>query len=104
MSKPERVFKAGAVRAAIFRNEITKQGKTILLPKVVLEVRYRDQAGEWKSTNSLSLNDVPKAIMALQNAYAYLLERREGLGDSGESSQEEERVETVKIGASGPRP
>ena len=99
MSKPERVFKAGAVRAAIFRNEISKQGRTILLPKVVLEVRYRDQAGEWKSTNSLSLNDVPKAIMALQNAYAYLLENREGSAGPGDSygQAESDKIETVKI-------
>ena len=76
MSKPEKVFKAGAVRAAIFRNPITRQGKSILLPKILLEVRYRDKAGQWRSTPSLSLNDVPKAILALQQAYAYLLEHK----------------------------
>ena len=74
MPRPERIFKVGAVRAVIFKNTIAKQGETVQLPKIILEVRYRDQAGNWKGTSSLSLNDLPKAILALQNAYAYLLE------------------------------
>jgi hypothetical protein len=43
--KPETVFKMGAVRASIFRNTIEKNGQTIPLPKVALEVRYKDKAG-----------------------------------------------------------
>jgi hypothetical protein len=83
MSKPEKIFKAGAVRAAIFQNAFqTASGDSVPLPKVILEVRYRDKAGQWKSTSSLSLNELPKAILALQNAYAYLLEKREENKDS----------------------
>jgi len=76
MSKPEIVFKVGAVRASVFRNTIEKQGKLIPLPKVVIEVRYRDKAGQWNGTNSLSLNDLPKAILALQKAFEYLMENK----------------------------
>jgi hypothetical protein len=72
MSKPETVFKVGAVRAAVFRNTIEKAGKSIPLPKVVIEVRYKDKMGQWKGTNTLSLNDIPKAILALQKAFEYL--------------------------------
>ncbi len=77
MSKPEKVFKMGAVRAAIFRNTIQRNGQPISLPKVVIEVRYRDKDGQWQGTNSLSLNDLPKAVAALQKAYEYLLANRE---------------------------
>ena len=73
MSKPEKVFKMGAVRASVFLNTIEKDGTSIPLRKVVLEVRYRDKNGEWKSTKSLSINDLPKAIAALQQAYEYIL-------------------------------
>jgi hypothetical protein len=76
MSKPETVFKVGAVRASIFRNSIQKAGKFILLPKVVIEVRYKDKTGQWNGTNSLSLNDLPKAILALQKAFEYLMEHK----------------------------
>jgi hypothetical protein len=77
MSKPETVFKVGAVRAAVFRNIIEKAGKSIPLPKVVIEVRYKDKTGQWKGTNSLSLNDLPKAILALQKAFEYLTTHKE---------------------------
>ena len=76
MAKPEKTFKIGPVRASIFRNPIQREGQNFMLPKVVLEVRYKDKNGEWKGTNSLSLNDLPKAVLALQSAYAYLLENK----------------------------
>jgi len=77
MSKPETVFKVGAVRAAVFRNTIEKNGQSIQLPKVVIEVRYKDKTGQWNGTNSLSINDLPKAILALQKAFEYLMEHKE---------------------------
>jgi hypothetical protein len=78
MTKPETVFKIGAVRASVFRNIITSNaGKSIALAKVVVEVRYKDKSGQWQSTNSLSINDLPKAILALQKAYEYLMEHKE---------------------------
>jgi len=76
MAKSETVFKVGAVRASIFRNIIQKNGRTIPLPKVVIEVRYKDKTGQWNGTNSLSLNDLPKAILALQKAFEYLMEHK----------------------------
>ena len=90
MSKPEKVFKIGAVRASIFRNAIERQGKQVMLPKVVLEVRYRDKSGTWKGTNSLSLNEVPKAVLALQKAFEYLSEKKEGQPTEEPASEETE--------------
>jgi hypothetical protein len=75
MSKPEKVFKMGAVRASIFRNVLERDGKAVPIAKVIIEVRYKDKSGEWKGTNSLSQNEVPKAITALQKAWEYLLEQ-----------------------------
>ena len=77
MSKPETVFKAGPVRASIFMNVIERNGREIPMPKVVLEVRYKDKNGDWKGTNSLALSDIPKAILALQKAFDYLVSANE---------------------------
>jgi hypothetical protein len=77
MSKPETVFKVGAVRAAVFRNTIAKDGKFIPLPKVVIEVRYKDKTGKWNGTNSLSINEIPKAILALQKAFEHLTTKKD---------------------------
>jgi hypothetical protein len=82
MANPETVFKIGAVRASVFRNTIEKNGQSIPLPKVVIEVRYKDKAGKWQGTHSLSTNDLPKAILALQKAFEYLMEKK----DPGQSN------------------
>ena len=89
MSKPETVFKVGAVRAAVFRNTIEKNGQSIQLPKVVIEVRYKDKTGQWNGTNSLSINDLPKAILALQKAFEYLMEHKDSVQPENNYSPEE---------------
>jgi len=94
MSKPEHVFKVGAVRASIFQNVGVQNGKEVLFPKVVLEVRYRDKTGEWKGTNSLSLNDLPKAILALEKAYEYLMDKK---SDRPDVEAEKVSVEVEKV-------
>ena len=76
MSKPEITFKVGAVRASVFRNMVVNNGRQVPLPKVVIEVRYKDKTGQWNGTNSLSLNDIPKAILALQKAFEYLTQHK----------------------------
>jgi len=89
MSKPEQVFKAGAIRASVFCNYYEKNGQQLPIRKVVIEVRYRDKNGQWKGSNSLSMNELPKAITALQQAYEYLL----GAGSQeGEQSSQGKEV------------
>jgi len=50
-NKPEKVFKVGAVRASIFQNTITHKGRQVTMPKVVLEVRYRDKKEQWQGSH-----------------------------------------------------
>ena len=94
MSKPEMVFKAGEVRASVFVNSFQRNGQDVPIRKVVIEVRYRDKTGEWQGTNSLSLNEVPKAITALQHAYEYLLDK----GSSDYPEQPNEQVAAATAG------
>ena len=75
MSKPIEVIRVGAVNVSIFENTVMKDGKILTIPKVVFQVRYKDKQGQWKSTSSLSVNDIPKAINALQRAYQILTEK-----------------------------
>ena len=74
VDRPEKNFRVGAVRAAVWPTTIVlKDGTSFDKKKVVVDRRYKDRNGEWKSTNSLDANDVPKAILALQLAYAFLM-------------------------------
>ncbi len=72
---PEKKFSAGAVRATIWKNTGSKKtGEAIEYRTVSFERVYKDkQSGEWKSTNSLRLNDLPKAVVVLNKAYEHLM-------------------------------
>lgn len=69
MTGPIKKFSAGGVQVAIWENK-SKEGRQF--STVSIDRRYKDTDDEWKSTNSLKMNDLPKAILALQKAYEYL--------------------------------
>jgi hypothetical protein len=73
MPKPEKRFRCGGCEAAVFENEINRGGKTMKIKKVSFQKRYKSMDGGWKSTNSLDINEIPKAILALSKAYEYLV-------------------------------
>ena len=81
MAQPEKRFKCGACEAAIFENEITRNGKMVKLKKVAIQKRYKNSQEEWKSTNSLDKNDIPKMLLALFKAYEYLTMGEESVSD-----------------------
>lgn len=67
---PLKKFRAGAIVATIWSNT-AKEGdgeyKT-----VSFERSYKDKDGLWKTTNSLRVNDLPRASLVLQKAYEYI--------------------------------
>ena len=77
MAQPEKRFKAGSCEAAIFENEINRDGNKVIVKKVSIQKRYKTQNDEWKSTHSLDQNDIPKMILALSKAYEYLTLRED---------------------------
>jgi hypothetical protein len=71
---PVKTLKSGAIQVTIWENEnLTPEGKVQLYKTVSFERRYKDKNGEWKSTNSLKANDLPKAALLLSKAYEYLI-------------------------------
>ena len=72
MPKPDKKFQAGAIEVSIFENEIQQNGKTIKIKKVAFQKRYKSPQG-WKTTYSLDINDIPKAVLALSKAYEFLV-------------------------------
>ncbi len=84
MPKPEKKFQSGGIEASIFENEIQKNGTATKIKKVAFQKRYKSAQG-WKTSYSLDINDIPKAILVLSKAYEYLvlnLETTEG-GNQG---------------------
>lgn len=71
-NKPEKKFMSGAVSATIWRNSQEKDGKEFSYETISIERNYKDANGEWKSTNSMRVNDIPKATVVLNKAFEYL--------------------------------
>ena len=73
MNKPVKVFKCGGCEAAIFENEIEKDGKIIKAKKVTFQKRYKKDGEEWKITHSFGINDLPKLKLLSEKVYEFLV-------------------------------
>ena len=85
---PEKKFRAGALCATVWKNVAQNERGTVEYRTVSFERSYKDRNGAWKSTNSLRINDLPKANLVLQKAYEYLALK----GQDTEAVEEEEVV------------
>jgi hypothetical protein len=75
-NQPEKKFSTGAISATIWKNSGTsKNGQEVEFRTIQLDRRYKDKNDEWQSTNSLRVNDLPKAALVLNKAYEYLVLR-----------------------------
>jgi len=71
-NQPEKKFRAGAISATVWKNQTEKEGKIVEYRTVSLDRNYKDNKGVWSSTNSLRVNDLPRASLVLQKAYEYI--------------------------------
>ena len=73
---PEQKFRAGSISATVWLNQGTdNEGKQTTYRTVSFERSYLDREGNWQTTNSLRVADIPKAILVLNKAYEYLMLR-----------------------------
>ena len=91
---PEKKFSTGAISATIWKNngKSKKTGESVEFRTIQIDRRYTDKEGNWQSTNSLRLNDLPKASLVLQKAYEYLVLKGQDSSVSNKSEIEEEIV------------
>ncbi|MFA5141444.1 MAG: hypothetical protein WC471_00555 [Candidatus Woesearchaeota archaeon] len=69
---PERKFTTGAIQATVWRNNgKAKSGEAVEYRTISFDKRYKDPEGNWKSTSSLRITDLPKAIVVLNKAFEY---------------------------------
>ncbi len=90
-NKPEKKFSTGAISATVWKNSGTskKDGSQVEFRTITLQRVYTDKEGNWKSTNSLRLNDLPKASLVLNKAYEYLVIKEQDASPAGETNVEE---------------
>lgn len=71
MSAPEKVFRIGAVSAAVFGNDVETDAGRRRVRNVSVQRRYRD-GDEWKSSTTFGLTELPAAIRVLQLAQQHV--------------------------------
>ena len=71
---PEKKFRAGAISATVWLNQGQRpNGEVSEFRTITLDRRYMDKEGQWQSTTSLRVNDIPKARAVFQKAYEYIV-------------------------------
>jgi hypothetical protein len=71
---PEKKFSTGALTATVWENQgKNKEGLDVSFRTVSFQRRYMDKNGEWQTSSSLRINDLPKASLVLQKAYEYIV-------------------------------
>jgi len=81
---PEKKFRAGSVSATIWLNKGQKvNGEEAEYRTISVERSYTDKNGNWQSTNSMRINDLPKAQLVLQKAYEYVVLNHQDLFKGG---------------------
>jgi len=71
---PAKKFRAGGIKANVWKNA----GETGEYYTVSLERSYKDKQGNWKSTSTLRVNDIPRAALVLEEAFRFAVMHREG--------------------------
>ena len=93
-NKPEKKFSTGAICATVWKNTgKSKAGEEVEYRTVGIDRRYKDKNDEWQSTNSMRVNDLPKAALVLNKAYEYIVLR--DTPNNAEPSAEEEAFEEI---------
>ena len=86
---PEKKIRAGAISATIWKNRSEANGKITEYRTISIDRNYRDKSGNWQSTHSLRVNDIPKVQLVLSKAYEYIVM-------NGSDDSEEIEVENVE--------
>lgn len=81
---PEKKFRAGGISATVWLNKGQKpNGEETEYRTISIERSYTDKEGQWHSTNSLRVNDLPKARVALEEAYKHVVLNEQKLFNGG---------------------
>ena len=75
-NKPAKVFRLRGLSASVFENHSKANGRSVPYFKTSLQRTYKD-GDEFKTTSSLSRDDLPIAELLLKRSWAYILEAEE---------------------------
>ena len=73
--KPEKVFRIGSVSASVFVNEVDTEGGKRKIRNVNLQRSYRDDKGDWQTSTSFGLADLPHVQAVVDLAFQHVADQ-----------------------------
>jgi len=67
-----------SIECAVWQNEVTVNEKPVTTFNVTIQRSYRDAQGNWQKNANFRPHDIPVLVHALQKAYDWTLEHRNG--------------------------
>ena len=72
-NQPVKEYRAGGIRAAIWKNEVQQDNRTVVRFSTKIEKRFRNkQTDEWQSTDQYFPEDLPKLQLVAAKAFEYV--------------------------------
>ena len=71
-AKPIKDFRAGNIQASVWKNEVDKNGRTVVRHSVRIQKQYRNDDGDYQETNYYFRDDLPKLILVAQKAFEFV--------------------------------
>jgi len=91
---PVKIFRCGAIQAAIWLHPTGIGGAIVDIPSVRISKSYRDKGtGDWLNTDFLRADDLPKVSLVATEAFKYLRLKSPHLEGQSESSYLSEGAE-----------
>ena len=72
--KPTKEFRAGTIKAAVWKEDREEGGKATVRYSVKIEKRYFDEASkEWRNTDYFFANDLPRLRLVAERAFEFIV-------------------------------
>ena len=85
--KPVQVYRLRGISVSVFANQTQRDGRESTYHKVSVQRTYKE-GEEFKTTASLSRDDLPIASMLMQRAWEFILEAEAKRGKSDDVADE----------------
>ena len=69
---PIKEFRSRGIKAAIWRKDVQKDGHTFVRHSVRIQKSYRDEAGNWKTTEYFYPEDLPRLALVAEKAFEFI--------------------------------
>ena len=73
-NRPTKEFRAGTIKAAVWKENREENGKSTVRYSVKIEKRYFEEASkEWRNTDYFFANDLPRLRLVAERAFEFIV-------------------------------